>query len=167
VSCNFGSTLDLGSTQFDPAADVGLVVAPSRQSIRLRLGRRREQQDHRRIRALRQDLLGPLDVDLEEHVGPGRWVGYGRAHEVIEELGPLEESTLGNGLFEGGAIDEDVGVALTLARARVPRCPAPAQPEGRVPRDQPRGDCALAGPTRADEHENARLDDVRFSAQSL
>ena len=77
-------------------------------------------------------------------------------------FGPLEEPAGVDRLLKGRPIDEDVGVALTLARPRLTGGPTPAQPEGGVLRNEFRRKRALAGPTGADEHE-----DQWISAQSL
>ena len=142
--------------------DVLRTVAAGGQALRLHFGRRRQQEDHRGVRALEQHLLGALHVDLEEHVGARRGVGDGRAHQVIEEFGPLVEATGDHGLLERGAVDEDVGLPFTFAGTGIPCRPAPAQPKAWILGDQFGRHRALSGPTWADEHE-----DAWFSAQSL
>jgi len=114
-----------------------------------------------------EDLLRPLHVDLEEDVG-SRWRVRDRGPlEIIEERRPLEELAGLDGRLERRAVDEDVGTALLFARTRRARRPAAAQPDARVTRDELARNRALAGPTRADEDEDARLARGGFSAQSL
>jgi hypothetical protein len=61
-------------------------------------------------------LLGPVDLDLEDDVGPvGRDRG-GRAVVAAQEVGPLEEASGGDALLEGLPSGEDVGV-IRLAGA--------------------------------------------------
>ena len=70
-------------------------------------------------------------------------------------------------VLERRPIHEDIRGPLAFTRPRRPSGPAAAQPEVRILRHEFRGDRALAGPTGADEHEDARLASGRFSAQSL
>ena len=86
----------------------------------------------------------------------------GRAHQVAQELGPLEEAAGRDGVLERGAVDEVVGIALAFARTRLAGGPTPAQPERGIGGDELGRQRALAGPTGADEHEDQWL-----SAQSL
>ena len=164
---DLGAPLDLGLAELDPAAYVLLVVAPGRQALGLDLVGRWEQEDHGGIGPPLQDLLGALDVDLEEDVG-SRWRVRDRGPlEIIEERRPLEELAGLDGRLERRAVDEDVGTALLFARSWRARRPAAAQPDARVTRDELARNRALAGPTRADEDEDARLARGGFSAQSL
>jgi hypothetical protein len=77
----------------------------------------------------------------------------GRAVEIAEELGPLEEATGGGMLLEIATVDELVGV-VRLTRTPVPRRPRPAEPQIGVAFDQTRGDGSLARPARARENED-------------
>ncbi len=60
-----------------PFGDVGLVVAPGPEPGRLDLGRRRPEQDQGGVGPVPADLAGTLEVDLQEHIVPGRGLGYG------------------------------------------------------------------------------------------
>jgi hypothetical protein len=147
---------------FDPAADVLFVVPASGQPGGLGLDRRRQEEDDRGVGPFGQDLLGALHIDLEQDVGPvGRARNRG-AHEIAEELGPLEELTPADRVFEVGAVDELIGLSLAFTRPRWAGRPTPAQPQGRVRGNEFGRQRALPGPAGADEHE-----DQWFSAQSL
>jgi hypothetical protein len=144
-----------------------LVVPAGGEAFGLHGVGRWQQEDHGGVGPTLQDLLGALDVDLEEDVGPRRRVWDRGALEVIEEGRPLEEPPrLGRGL-EGAAVDEDVGAAFQLAGTRGARRPAAAQPDAGVTRNELARNCALPGPTRADEDEDVRCARGGFSAQSL
>jgi hypothetical protein len=129
--------------------DVGFVVASGPEACLLGLGRGRQEQDQGGVRAEPADLLGPLEVDLEEDVVTVRGIRDRGAVEVPEELGPLEEPTGPDPVLEGGSVDEVVGI-VTLARPADPRGPRPAEPERLIARYQPIGDCALPGPSGPD-----------------
>ena len=77
---------------------------------------------------------------------PSGGSGNGRPHQVVEELGPLEELALGHRVLEGGPVDEDVGAPLLLPGRGALRGPAAAEPEGGVRGDELGGKRALAGP---------------------
>jgi hypothetical protein len=167
MGCDLEAALHLGPAQLDPAADVLLVVAPGGQALGLDLVGRRQQEDHGGVGLALEDLLGALHVDLEEDVGPRRWIRDRGALEVIEEGRPLEElARLDRGL-ERGAVDEDVRAALLFTGAWRARRPATAQPDAGVTRNELRRNRALAGPTRTDEDEDVRSARGGFSAQSL
>jgi hypothetical protein len=167
VSCDLGGALDLGAAELDPAADVLLVVAAGGEALGLDGVGGREQEDDGGVGPAGQDLLGALDVDLEEDVGAGRRVGDRRALEVIEEGRPLEEPACFDGGLEGGAVDEDVGAALSFTGTRCARRPTAAQPDAGVTRNELARQGALAGPARADQDEDVRRARRGFSAQSL
>ena len=83
---------------------------------------------------------GPVDVDLEDHVDAVGRLGHGRAVEVPEELGPLQEAAGGDARLEVVPGHEAVGVGR-LARTAGSRRPRTAQPEplGHArPADRPR-----------------------------
>ncbi len=96
--------------------DVGLVVAAGTKPRRLNLDGRHRQQDKHRIFLSLTHLPCPLQVDLQEHIASSRRVRDGGPVEVSEEFGPFEEAVLGHSGFEGGTVDEDVGI-VGLARA--------------------------------------------------
>ena len=64
-------------------------------------------------------LLGAVDLDLEHDVAAGGRLRQRRAVEVAEELGPLEEATVGDALLELLPRDEHVR-AFGLARPAAP-----------------------------------------------
>ena len=79
-----------------PLGHLVLGVAPAPQAALLLLAARREDEDQEGLRVLATDLLGPVDLDLEHHVGAGRGLGRGRAVVVAQEVGPLEEAAPGD-----------------------------------------------------------------------
>jgi hypothetical protein len=146
---------------------VRLVVAPGGEALGLDLVGRWQQEDHGRVGPPLEDLLGALDVDLEEDVGPRRRVGDRCALEVIEEGRPLEELARLDRRLERGAVDEDVGAALFFTRTRRARRPTTTQPDTGVTGNEAARNRALAGPTGTDEDEDVRRARGGFSAQSL
>ncbi len=167
MGCDLGSPLDFGATELNPASDVLLVVTPCRQALGLDVVGRREKEDDRGVGTAPEDLLGALDVDLEEDVSPGGRRGDRGALEVIEEGRPLEEPARLGRRLKRRAVDKDVGAALFFTRTWRARRPAAAQPDAGVTRDELARNRALAGPTRADQYEDVRRARGGFSAQSL
>jgi hypothetical protein len=90
--------------------DVGLVVPTGPQPLLLNRRRGRFEQDEDGVGSLAANLLGPLEVDLEEDVVPGRWDGHRGSVQVPQEFGRFEEDARVDGRFEFLAIDEDVGI---------------------------------------------------------
>jgi hypothetical protein len=77
----------------------------------------------------------------------------GRAVELAEELGPLEEAALGHPLFEPGAIDEFV-IVVGLTGTSGTGGPRPTEPQSGIVIDETRGDGSLPRPARARENED-------------
>jgi len=157
----FAALFELRGGTLQAIGDVHVIVASGAQSLLEAFhGRWQDQKDDRAGVPL-QHLLGPLDLDLEQHVTAlGRNVLRG-AVEVTVELGPFEKCVLIDRPLEGGAVDEVVLIAL-LARSPFARRPTPTQPEVPVRLNESTRQGPLAHTARSDKN-----DDQRISEQEL
>ena len=131
----------------------GVAAAP--QPLGLDLTARRDEEYEEGLGSPRFHLRRALDVDLEHQiVVRGQAVGRGRAVQVAEELGVLEEAPGRQALVERGAVDVGVGVGR-LARAPGACRPGPAQPQPGILCDEALDHRSLPDPTGAgndDDH---------------
>jgi len=99
-------------------------------------------EDAVRLGVAGEDALGPLDVDVHQHVDPllqaGEDLVVRGAVVVVVDLRPLEELVAGDHRLEGGVVDEVVVAAVDLAAAR--RARGMADREGEAAEV---GQCAL------------------------
>ncbi len=130
-----------------------VVVAALAQPRPLDLGGRGHEQDDQCVGVSHLHLARPLEVDLEDHVLPGRGVGEWRAVEVAEELRPLQESAGGDPLLETSAIDEGVRVGGFTGAARTRR-PRAAEPQPGITLQEAGDDGALPRPAGAGDDED-------------
>jgi len=94
-----------------------------------------------------------LHVDLEHDVPSGERLRRRRAVQVVEDLGPFEETTLGRFGLELLPADEGVGIGR-LSWASRPGGPGPTQPERVVTLQQVAYDGALADAAGAEQDED-------------
>ena len=80
-------------------------------------------------------MRGSLQIDLEQYVAPRWWIRIGRAVQVAEELGPLEEPVIRDASLEGVPIDEGIRISC-LARATGARRPRSTEPQRRISFDK-------------------------------
>ncbi len=89
--------------------DLVLPVAALAQPTFLLRARRREDEDQDGVGSLGLDLLGAVDLDLEDDIAALDRFREWRAVEVAEELGPFEEPAGGDVLAKLLRIDEVIG----------------------------------------------------------
>jgi len=144
---------DLPPPDLKTSPDVLLGISPTPEAGLQDLERRGHNAKDERRRLPRPDLAGPLDVDLEHHVPPGRRGRRRGAVIVVEESSPLEETATISLGEERRLVDENVGVGR-LTRPTGAGRPGPTEPERRVRLDQSGDESALAdtpGPAEDDD----------------
>ena len=112
------------------------------------------------------DLLGTVDLDLEDDVPVGTDLGRRRAVVVAEEFGPLEEPALGDARLERGPIREVVR-RVGLVWALRPGRPGTTQPEMWVALHERIDDRPLPDPTGAGDDDHQRRAQARLPAELL
>ena len=138
-----------------------IVVTSRTKTILQLLDGRGEYQEDRGIVHLSSNLLSPLNLDLQQHVGPLGWRREGRPVEIAVKIRPLEEVILHDRLFESRSVDEYV-LGTVLARSLGTSRPTSTQPQTIIQRNECTRNRALANATRTDEYG-----DEWFSGQGL
>ena len=131
------------------------VTTCSQSILELAHGRRGDQK-HDGATILLANLVGSLDLDLEQHVVAFGRIRQWRAVEIAVKVRPLEEFSLGDGVLERRTIHEVILTAV-LVLAPFTRCPTVTQPEVSVERHEATRNCSLAYSPGANENNNERI----------
>ncbi len=150
------ASFELAGCAREACTHVLAVVTAGAQAFFEELHRWGKDEKDDRFRIDLQDLLGALDLDLEEDVVALGGRGQRRPVEFAVELRPLEELARLDRLFKRRSIDVEVLIAV-LTRTTLARRPAAAQPQGGISLDESSRQGSLADTTWTDQYDQQRL----------